>query len=85
MIKRDVYLIPPRGFAAHGMRWKLLKPVYGLVSAPKAWYDRLCAVVQKHGFTSDLSDEAIFRLRDLVFWRYTLTIPVAEVLPYSML
>jgi hypothetical protein len=29
-----------------------------------AWYDRLCEVVKAHGFTSDLSDGAIFRLRN---------------------
>jgi hypothetical protein len=38
--------------------------VYGLVLAPKAWYYRLCEVVKRHGSSSDLSDEAIFRLRD---------------------
>jgi hypothetical protein len=37
--------------------------VYGLVSAPKAWFDRLREVIEKHGFSADLSDEAIFRLR----------------------
>jgi hypothetical protein len=41
----------------------LKKPVYGLVSAPKAWFDRLREVIEKHGFSADLSDEAIFRLR----------------------
>jgi Reverse transcriptase (RNA-dependent DNA polymerase) len=65
LIQRDIYLVPPPGCADVGMYWKLCKPVYGLVSAPKAWYDRLCEVVKYHGFSSDLSDEAIFRLRDL--------------------
>jgi Reverse transcriptase (RNA-dependent DNA polymerase) len=63
-IQRDVYLIPPLSAAPLGYVWKLCKPVYGLVSAPKAWYDRLCEIVKRHGFSSDLSDEAIFRLRD---------------------
>jgi Reverse transcriptase (RNA-dependent DNA polymerase) len=64
LIQRDVYLRPPSGYGAAGVCWRLCKPVYGLVSAPKAWYDRLCDVVRRHGFSSDLSDEAIFRLRD---------------------
>jgi Reverse transcriptase (RNA-dependent DNA polymerase) len=63
-LRRDVYLKPPLEYATPGSCWRLCKPVYGLVSAPKAWYDRLCEVVTKHGFTADLSDEAIFRLRD---------------------
>jgi Reverse transcriptase (RNA-dependent DNA polymerase) len=63
-ITRDVFLIPPREYAEPGCCWRLLKPIYGLVSAPKAWYEKLCSVVKKHGFTADLSDEAIFRLRD---------------------
>jgi hypothetical protein len=42
----------------------LRKAVYGLVSAPKAWYDRLREVIQKKGFNEDLSDEAIFSLMD---------------------
>jgi Reverse transcriptase (RNA-dependent DNA polymerase) len=62
LIQRDVFLFPPVGHAKTGIFWRLWKPVYGLVSAPKAWYDRLCEVVKSQGFTSDLSDEAIFRL-----------------------
>jgi Reverse transcriptase (RNA-dependent DNA polymerase) len=64
LIQRDALLVPPSGSAGAGTYWKLCKPVYGLVSAPKAWYDRLCEVVKRHGFSSDLSDEAICRLRD---------------------
>jgi hypothetical protein len=63
-IRRDVFLFPPLGYAATGICWRLCKPVYGLVSAPEAWYDSLCEVVKSHGFTSGLSDEAIFRLRN---------------------
>jgi hypothetical protein len=59
MIQRDVFLIPPRSHAQPNIYWKLFKPVYGLVSAPKAWYDKLCEVVSKHGFKADWSDEAI--------------------------
>jgi hypothetical protein len=44
--------------------WKLKKPVYVLVSAPKAWFDRLREVIESYGFEADLSDEAIFRLMD---------------------
>jgi hypothetical protein len=59
-----VFLNPPAGYADANVVFRLCKPVYDLVPAPKAWYDRLCEVVRRHGFTSDLSDEAIFRLCD---------------------
>jgi Reverse transcriptase (RNA-dependent DNA polymerase) len=62
-IEREVYIAAPEGYAAPGSCWRLKKPVYGLVSAPKAWFDRLREVIQKHGFKADLSDEAIFCLR----------------------
>jgi hypothetical protein len=63
-IARDVYISAPEGYAPPHCCWRLKKPVYGLVSAPKAWFDRLCDVIKAHGFEADLSDEAIFRLRD---------------------
>jgi hypothetical protein len=55
---------PPVGYAPRNKCWRLKKPVYGLVSAPKAWFDKLREVIQKHWFEANLSDEAIFRLRD---------------------
>jgi hypothetical protein len=63
-IARDVYIAAPEGHSPPGTCWRLRKPVYGLVSAPKTWFDRLREVVQEHGFDADLSDEAIFRLRN---------------------
>lgn len=40
----------------------LLRPVYGLSSAPKAWYDRLLEVMEQCGFDSKLTDEGVLRL-----------------------
>ena len=36
-IERDVFLLPPKERRVPGMLWKLLKPVYGLVDAPRGW------------------------------------------------
>jgi hypothetical protein len=63
-IEREVYIADPPGHAPPHACWRLRKPVYGLVSAPKAWSDRLSEVIQAHGFSADLSDEAIFRITD---------------------
>lgn len=65
-LSRDspVILQPPPDFVDDGVVWELKKPVYGLVSAPKAWYDKLCDVVQNCGFDANVSDEGVFRLFD---------------------
>jgi hypothetical protein len=59
-----VFLVRPASYSSPGLCWGLCKTVYCLFSAPKAWLDKFCEVLQKYGFTSDLSDEAIFWLRD---------------------
>jgi Reverse transcriptase (RNA-dependent DNA polymerase) len=63
-LERDVFIAAPAPYIAANSCWRLRKAVYRLVSAPKAWYDRLKEVIQCHGFDADLSDEAIFRLLD---------------------
>lgn len=58
-----VYIMPPKGFGVpEGKVWKLLRPVYGLSSGPKAWYDRLLEVTEKCGFDSKLTDEGALRM-----------------------
>jgi hypothetical protein len=74
-ISRSVYISAPPGYAPDGSCCLLRKPIYGLVSAPKAWFDRLRERAVKHGFEADLSDEAIFVLRNkkerlLEFWPF---------------
>ena len=57
--------MPPEGFGVKkGKVWKLLRPVYGLSSAPKAWYDRLLEVMEQRGLDSSLSDEGVLRMLD---------------------
>jgi Reverse transcriptase (RNA-dependent DNA polymerase) len=63
-LTRYVWLVAPEEFAGPGVVWKLKRPVYGLVSAPKAWFDRLAEVLQEEGFHCALNDEGIFRLID---------------------
>jgi Reverse transcriptase (RNA-dependent DNA polymerase) len=45
---RDVYVIPPRAWGERGI-WKLLKPVYGLVDACKAWHHTLDEFLLAYG------------------------------------
>ena len=37
-IDRDVFLLPPKERRIPGLLWKLHKPVYGLVDAPRGWH-----------------------------------------------
>lgn len=50
LLDRPVNIMPPSGFGIpEGKVWRLTKPVYGLSSAPKAWYDRLLEVIEACG------------------------------------
>jgi hypothetical protein len=60
----DVFIVPLPGFAPDGHIWKLLKPIYGLVSGPKSWYDRLISVARGCGLDTNLSDDGILVLRN---------------------
>jgi ribonuclease HI len=63
-IQRDVYVAPPKEFYSPGTFWKLKKPIYGLKSAPRSWYDRLEAAMKKVGFVKLRSDNCVFILFD---------------------
>jgi hypothetical protein len=62
--KCDIVVAPPDGYAAPGIAWRLKKPVYGLCSAPKSWYDRVREFSTAAGLDCDVSDAAVFRLFD---------------------
>ena len=36
-LSRDIYVRPPKGWAAHGVLWRLLKPAYGIVESGRLW------------------------------------------------
>jgi Reverse transcriptase (RNA-dependent DNA polymerase) len=43
-LTRDVFVVPPIDFCGSHVVWSLKKPIYGTVSAPKFWFDRLIEV-----------------------------------------
>ena len=47
----------------HDTVLRLRKAVYGLVNAPKKWWDRLKKSLIQHGFTSCSLDPCVFVLR----------------------
>lgn len=63
-LDRSVIIAPPDEFGVpEGTVWRIKKPIYGLVSAPKAWYDALFEICEEEGLDSEVSDEGVMRLR----------------------
>jgi histone deacetylase 1/2 len=61
-VDKDVYMKQPRGFIDGGDEWvcKLQKCLYGLKQAPKAWYDKLCEVLNECGFEPVSADSSFW-------------------------
>jgi Reverse transcriptase (RNA-dependent DNA polymerase) len=48
-LTRDDFDVPPIDFVGSHVVWRLKKPIYGIVSAPKSWFDRLIEVCRAAG------------------------------------
>ena len=59
-ICRDVFILPPKERRVPGILWKLLKPVYGLVDAPRGWYLALDGKLLKAGCENCTLDSAMY-------------------------
>lgn len=59
-IERELYLQPPKDTVSDNIIWKLKKPLYGLCDAPRAWYDKLKAVLLELGGVRSVIDHAMF-------------------------
>ena len=59
-IDRDVFLLPPKERRIPGVLWKLLKPVYGLVDAPRGWHLALDHEILKTGCEKCDIDPAMY-------------------------
>jgi hypothetical protein len=60
--EEEVWMEQPPGYEAGGaqVKGKLLKSLYGLRQAPKAWSDRLHVKLEKTGFTVAKADGSLF-------------------------
>jgi hypothetical protein len=59
----DVYVELPPGFVVKGQEYKvlhLIKALYGLRQAPRAWYSKLDESLIKLGFTRSTSEHAVY-------------------------
>jgi hypothetical protein len=55
----DVFVVPPIDFVGSHVVRRLKKPTYGIVSAPKSWFDRLVEVCPASGLTTATTDEGL--------------------------
>lgn len=63
----EVYVVQPEGFVKRGKEYKvykLLKALYGLRQAPRAWYARLNKCLEELGFVKFLYEHAVYTRRE---------------------
>jgi histone deacetylase 1/2 len=67
-LKEDVYVEIPRGYGKPegDMVLKLNKTLYGLVQAPKAFYDHMLTGLENCGFQASIHDPCLFIHKDMI-------------------
>jgi hypothetical protein len=63
-MRRDLYIQPPKEFVSSTVAWRVVKSVYGLVSAPAAWYRKLHSVLLNSGFQQSKYDPCLYYVKD---------------------
>ena len=64
MIKREVYVKPPKDIRENGCVWKLKRCLYGLSDAPREWYDKLSKKLIEFGGKISKFDKTMFMWHD---------------------
>jgi hypothetical protein len=74
-LTRGVFVVPSIDFVGSHMVWRLKKPIYGIVSAPKSWFDRLIEACRASGLTTATTGEGLLIMtsgtKSLGFWLCT--------------
>ncbi|GJT81816.1 putative ribonuclease H-like domain-containing protein, partial [Tanacetum coccineum] len=69
-IDEEVYVSQPPGFVDpdHPTKvYKVVKALYGLHQAPRAWYATLSTFLEKHGYKRGTIDKTLFIKNDIIF------------------
>ena len=59
-LNREVYVVPPKDIAKHGLLWKLKKPLYGLNDASRRFWLRVKEVFMQENLKTLPGDEAFY-------------------------
>ena len=59
-LKEEVYVRPPPEARQPGVVWKLLKALYGLKEAARAWNEMLTTKMQEDGYYASQHDPCLF-------------------------
>ena len=62
-LEEEIYMEQAEGFSAPGQERKvcrLLKSLYGLIQAPKQWYEKFDNVMLSHGFKINECDKCVY-------------------------
>jgi hypothetical protein len=54
--------VPQIDFVGSHVVWRLTKPIYGIMSDPKPWFDRLIKVCRAAVLTTATTDEVLFNM-----------------------
>ena len=63
-LEREVYVKPPKECDQKGKLWRLLKCLYGLKDASRAWYNKVSDKLEKAGFIASCYDPGLFYLKN---------------------
>ena len=66
-LQEEVYVVQPEGFVKKGQEYKvykLIKALYGLRQAPRAWYARLSKCLEELGFIKCPYEHAVYTRRE---------------------
>ena len=66
-ITEEVYVFQPPGFVDHNHPnkvYKVIKALYGLHQAPRAWYETLSSFLEENGYKRGVIDKTLFIKRD---------------------
>ena len=62
-LEREVFVKPPKEADMKGKLWRLIKCLYGLKDASRAWYNKVESKLEKAGFEKSYHDAGLFFLK----------------------
>ncbi|GJU45525.1 reverse transcriptase domain-containing protein [Tanacetum coccineum] len=86
-IDEEVYVSQPPGFIDpkyHKKVYKVVKALYGLHQAPRAWYATLSTFLLKSRYRRGTIDKTLFIMKDKNDIMLVLCLPLGDLIPWAM-